>query len=236
MLHIVSVALENSWLAVLLTAVIAYLLGSISSAVIVSRMMYKEDVREKGSGNAGATNVLRNYGKKAAVFTTLGDLLKSVVAVLIGGYLLVHLQMTHSQEISEESLRIVGRYMAGMFCVLGHLYPIYFGFRGGKGVMTSLGMIVILDYRVAILCLVTFGIVLALSRMVSLSSVLAVFVAPFLVYVFGTFVDGHSAVSVAFCTFMVAVISSIVIIKHRTNMVRIVKGTESKLSFGKKEK
>lgn len=236
MLHIVPIALENSWLAVLLTAVIAYLLGSINSAVIVSRAMFKEDVREKGSGNAGATNILRNYGKKAAIFTTLGDLLKSVIAVLVGGYLLINLQMTHSQEISVESLRIVGRYMAGMFCVLGHLYPVYFGFRGGKGVMTSLGMIIILDYRVALLCLLTFGVVIALSRMVSLSSILAVFVAPFTVYVFGKYVDGHSTISIAFCTFMVAIIASIVIIKHRTNMVRIVKGNESKLSFGKKDK
>jgi len=236
MLRIVPIALENSWLAVLLTAVIAYLLGSINTAVIVSRLMFKEDVRDKGSGNAGATNMLRNYGKKAAIFTTLGDLAKSFIAVLIGGLLLVNLQLTHSQEISEESLRIVGRYMAGMFCVLGHLYPLYFGFRGGKGVMTSLGMIIILDYRVAILCLLTFALVLWLSRMVSLSSILAEFVAPFLVYILGTFVDGRSTISVAFCTFMVAVIVSIVIVKHRSNIVRIVKGTESKLSFGKKDK
>ncbi len=235
MLDIVFTSLENSWLAVLLTAVTAYLLGSINSAVIVSRTLFKEDVREKGSGNAGATNMLRNYGKKAAAYTTIGDLLKSIVAVLLGGWLLMTVQMTHAQEISVDSLRIVGRYMAGMFCVLGHLYPVFFGFRGGKGVMTSLGMIIILDIRVAALCLLTFGIVVALSRMVSLSSILAVFVAPFLVYLFGTFVDGHSTLAVGFCTFMVAVISSIVIFQHRTNVVRIIKGTENKLSFSKKK-
>ncbi len=235
MLEIVSVALENSWLAVLLTALSAYLLGSINSAVIVSRVMFKEDVRDKGSGNAGATNMLRNYGKAAAAYTAVGDLLKSIVAVLLGGWLLVAVQMTHTPNISEESMRVVGRYMAGMFCVLGHLYPVFFGFRGGKGVMTSLGMIIILDIRVAALCLLTFGIVVVLSRMVSLSSILAVFVAPFLVYVLGTFVDGHSVLAVGFCTFMVAVIASIVIIQHRTNMVRIIKGTESKLTFGKKK-
>ncbi len=235
MLEIVFTSLENSWLAVLLTAVSAYLLGSINSAVIVSRTMYKEDVREKGSGNAGATNMLRNYGKAAAAYTTIGDLLKSIVAVLIGGWLLVTLQLTNAPNISAESLRVVGRYMAGMFCVLGHLYPVFFGFRGGKGVMTSLGMIIILDVRVAALCLLTFGIVVVLSRMVSLSSILAVFVAPFLVYLFGTFVDGHSALAVGFCTFMVAVIASIVIIQHRTNVVRIMKGTENKLTCGKKK-
>lgn len=235
MLGIVSTALENSWLAVLLTVVCAYLLGSINSAVIVSRLLYKEDVRDKGSGNAGATNMLRNYGKKAALYTTIGDLLKSIIAVLLGGWLLMTVQLTHTQEIGIESMRIVGRYMAGMFCVLGHLYPVYFGFRGGKGVMTALGMIIILDYRVAAVCLLTFGIVVAISRMVSLSSILAVFVAPFLVYLLGTYVDGYTILAVSFCTFMVAVIASIIIIQHRTNVVRILKGTESKLHFGKKK-
>ena len=161
MLQTLQAAVPNSWLSVLLAAVASYLLGSISSAVIVSRCLYREDVREKGSGNAGATNILRNYGAKAAVFTTLGDLAKSIVAVFIGGWLLMHLQLTGTPEISEAGLRIVGRYLAGVCCVLGHLYPVYFGFRGGKGVMTSLGMIIILDWRVALLCLAVFGIVLA---------------------------------------------------------------------------
>ena len=131
MLQTLQAAVPNSWLSVLLAAVASYLLGSISSAVIVSRCLNREDVREKGSGNAGATNILRNYGAKAAAFTTLGDLAKSIVAVFIGGWLLMHLQLTGTPEISETGLRIVGRYLAGVCCVLGHLYPVYFGFRGG---------------------------------------------------------------------------------------------------------
>lgn len=234
MLQTLQVAVPNSWLAVLLTALAAYLLGSISSAVIVSRCLYREDVREKGSGNAGATNMLRNYGAGAAILTTLGDLAKSIVAVMLGGMLLTSLQLTGTPEISEAGLRIVGRYLAGVCCVLGHLYPVYFGFRGGKGVMTSLGMIIILDWRVALCCLAMFGIVLAISRTVSISSVLAVFIAPFLVYVFTKTVDHQSMEATCFCTAVIALIAAIVILKHRSNMVRLFKGTESRISFCKK--
>lgn len=235
MLKIIPTALENSWLAVLLTALIAYLLGSISSAVIVSKCMFHEDVREKGSGNAGATNMLRNYGVKAAIFTTIGDLAKSMIAVLVGGWMLFNLQLTHTAEISDASLQVVGRYLGGVCCVFGHLYPVFFGFKGGKGVMTSCGLILILDIRVALICLAVFGIVVAISRMVSLGSVLAVAVAPFIVYGFGTFVDHRSPATVTFCVAVITVIVVTVILKHRTNIVRIFKGTESKLSFGKKK-
>lgn len=233
MLQMIPTALENSWLALLLTALIAYLLGSISSAVIVSKTLYKEDVREKGSGNAGATNVLRNYGKKAAIYTTIGDLLKSMLAVLIGGFLLQHLQLTHAEGISPDSLRIIGRYLGGACCVFGHMFPLFFGFKGGKGVMTACGLILILDFRVAILCLAVFGITVAMTRMVSLGSVLGVFVAPFLVYFFGTYVDHRSVPAVTFCVTVIAVIVLTIILKHSANIVRIFKGTESKISFKK---
>lgn len=236
MLQIIPVALENSWLALLLTMIVAYLLGSISTAVIVSKVLYCEDVREKGSGNAGATNVLRNYGKKAAIYTTVGDLAKSILAVLIGGFLMVNIQLTNAPGISEESLRIIGRYLGGACCVFGHLYPLYFGFKGGKGVMTSFGLVLILDFRVALICLAVFGIVVALSRMVSLGSVLAVFIAPFLVYIFGTYVDHLSTPAVTFCVVVIAIIVATVIFKHRSNIVRIIHGTENKLSFGRKKK
>ena len=233
MLHTLQVALPNSWLAVLLTALVAYLLGSISSAVIVSRSLFCEDVREKGSGNAGATNVLRNYGKKAALITTVGDLLKSIAAVLAGGFILTHLQLTGTTEISVDGLRIVGRYLAGACCVLGHLYPIYFGFRGGKAVMTSFGMILILDYRVALLCLLVFLVTVGISRMVSLGSVLAVLIAPFAVCFLGLYVDNTSREATLFCTLVIAVVALTVIVKHRSNLVRICNGNENKLKFKK---
>ncbi len=234
MLDTLMIVLPNSWLAVLLTVVFAYLLGSISTAIIVVRVLFREDIREKGSGNAGATNALRNYGTKAAILTTVGDLAKSMISVFLGGFLLVNLQLTGAQEISEEGLRMVGRYLGGICCVLGHLYPIFFRFRGGKGVMASLGLILILDWRAALICLSVFGITLAISRMVSLSSILGVFVSSFLVYLFGTFVDHHSPEAVGFCTAVIALVSIIVIVKHHSNIVRIFKGEENRISFKKK--
>lgn len=227
-------AIENSWLAVLLTAFVAYLCGSVNFAVIISRLMFKEDVRTKGSGNGGATNMLRVYGKAPALLTLVGDLAKSFVAILCGGYLLTHLQLTGTAEISLESMRLVGRYLAGVSCVFGHLYPVFFGFRGGKGVLTSLGMILILDIRVALLCLAVFIITVAITRMVSLGSVLGEAVAPGLVFLFAKFVDGNSTASVSFCVAFITLTVLTVIIKHRTNIVRICKGTESKIHFSKK--
>lgn len=235
MLDTLLIALPNSWLAVLLTAIQAYLLGSISTAIIVVRVLHREDIRDKGSGNAGATNVLRNYGTRAAIITTLGDLAKSILAVFCGGLLLMHLQLTGADEISMESLRLVGRYLGGVCCVLGHLYPVFFRFHGGKGVMASLGLIIILDYRVALICLAVFLITLAIGRMVSLGSVAAVFFAPFLVYLFGTYVDHRSAETVAFCTAVITLIVTLVILKHASNISRICHGTEHKLSFKKKK-
>ena len=120
--------LANSWLAMLLTAVIAYLLGSLNSAIIVTRITAKQDIRQFGSGNAGATNVLRSQGKLPAVLTTVGDLAKSFVAVLIGGWLLVHLQLAQSSGAPEgvhpAELELIGEYLAGFFCIIGPLFPL----------------------------------------------------------------------------------------------------------------
>ena len=210
--------LQNSWLALLLTAAAAYLLGSINSAIIVTRLFAKEDIRSYGSGNAGATNVLRSQGKLPAILTTVGDLAKSFAAVLLGGFLLTNLSLGQPSVSSylapfmlEENLRLVGQYLAGFFCIIGHLFPLYFGFRGGKGVLTTLGMMLILDWKVALLSLLMFIIV-----------------------VFRMFVYKQDASTVIFCTCMAVLIAAILIIKHIPNIKRIAKGTESKLSFGKK--
>ena len=226
--------LQNSWLALLLTAAAAYLLGSINSAIIVTRLFAKEDIRSYGSGNAGATNVLRSQGKLPAILTTVGDLAKSFAAVLLGGFLLTNLSLGQPSVSSylapfmlEENLRLVGQYLAGFFCIIGHLFPLYFGFRGGKGVLTTLGMMLILDWKVALLSLLMFIIVVLFSRMVSLGSICAAATMAVLTYVFRMFVYKQDASTVSFC-------AAILIIKHIPNIKRIAKGTESKLSFGKK--
>ena len=119
--------ISAKWLPLLLTAVIAYLLGSISPAILVGRCFAKTDIREMGSGNAGATNVLRSLGKVPAIITTAGDLAKSVVAVLLSRLFMTNLGGDFNVD---QSVRI-GMYIAGVVCILGHLFPLYYGFRGG---------------------------------------------------------------------------------------------------------
>lgn len=234
--------LQVNWLAMLLTAAEAYLLGSLNSAIIVTRLTAKKDIRSFGSGNAGATNVLRSQGKLPALLTTLGDLAKSFVAVLIGGWLMVSLSGRLaplfdfvSPSMQEENLRLVGEYLAGFFCIIGHLFPLYFGFRGGKGILTALGMMLILDWKVALLSLLMFIIVVAASKMVSLGSVCAAATMAVLTYVFRTFVYKQDTGTVIFCTCMAVLIAAILIIKHIPNIKRILNGTESKLSFRSKK-
>lgn len=231
--------LANSWLSLLLTAVVGYLLGSVNWAIIVTKAFSHKDIRAVGSGNAGATNVLRSQGALPALLTTVGDVAKGVLAVLIGGWLLVHLRLQGAAPGSElpEGLlnadRLIGRYCGGLFCVIGHLFPVFYQFRGGKGVLATLGMLLVLDWRVALLGLAAFGVTLAISRMVSLGSIVAACVLPLLTLVFRLYVDHFSTGAVIFCTVLIAVISGIVIWKHRGNLQRIAAGTERRIGEDK---
>lgn len=229
--------LQNSWLALLLTAIAAYLLGSISFAIIVTRLFSKKDIRDFGSGNAGATNVLRSQGKLPALITAVGDIGKSVAAVFLGGYLMTAVQFEYlwinissvSPAHDTEVLRLFGYYVAGLFSILGHMFPVFFGFRGGKGVATTFGMMLFLDWRVALVLLVVFLIVILTTRMVSLGSVLAAVSFPISTWIFRTYLDHQSPPLVWFCTVVTALIAAIVIFRHRANIKRIIQGTESKI-------
>ncbi len=228
--------IANSWLAVLLTAVIAYLLGSINWAIIITKLFSKKDIRSFGSGNAGATNVLRSQGVVPAVLTTVGDLAKAAVSVLIGGWLLVHLNMSGVAAggvFDAENTKIVGQYLGGLFSIVGHMYPIYYGFRGGKGVMATLGMYFVLDWRVALLCLMLFLVIVAVGRMVSLGSVCASTYIPVLTFIFRCYVDDLSIGAVIFCTVLSALNAAIIIFKHGSNMRRLADGTERRIGEDK---
>lgn len=235
--------LANSWLALVLTAVTGYLLGSINWAIIITKWFSRKDIRSVGSGNAGATNVLRSQGTLPAALTTVGDVAKGVLAVLIGGWLLVHLRLDGAapgsslpEELRSFSLnadRLIGRYFGGFFCVLGHLFPIFYQFRGGKGVLATLGMLFVVDWRVALLGLVAFGITVAISRMVSLGSIVAACTLPACTLVLGLWVDHTSGGAVAFCTVLIGLISGIVIWKHKGNIDRIAAGTERRIGEDK---
>ena len=206
-------------------AVIAYLIGSISFSVIISKKMAGFDVREKGSGNAGSTNMLRSVGKKAAAITLICDVLKGVVAIIIAIIL---------GNIFNDSNKELLLQIAGIAVVLGHTFPIFFGFKGGKGVATSLGILIMTNWQIGLICLV-FGIVLiVLTRMVSLGSCMSAILFPVLTL----FIDENYTVLTESKNgnvyFIYSVIMAIIVLyNHRSNIKRILNGTENKISFKK---
>lgn len=202
-------------------AVIAYLIGSINFSVILSKKMAGFDVREKGSGNAGTTNMLRSVGKGAAVLTLVCDVLKGVVAILIAiavGNLVANLDKALLVQI------------AGIAVVIGHTFPIFFGFKGGKGVATSLGILLMTNWQIGLICLVFALLLMALTRMVSLGSCAAAVLFPVLVL----FIKQHYIVTEGMDYFIYSVILAVIVLyNHRSNIKRIMNGTENKLSFKK---
>lgn len=202
-------------------AIIAYLIGSISFSVIISKKMAGFDVREKGSGNAGSTNVLRSVGKKAAALTLVCDILKGVVAILLATLL---------GNIVKELDGVLLVQVAAIAVVIGHTFPIFFGFKGGKGVATSLGVLLLINWQIGLICLVFALVIMALTRMVSAGSVLAAILFPVLTLFIG---QEHFIVSGNYFIFSV-IMALIVAFNHRTNITRILNGTENKLSFKKK--
>ena len=221
----------NSWLAVLLTMVMAYLVGSMNWAIILTRVFSGKDIRMVGSGNAGATNVLRSQGPVLAALTLVGDLGKGVLAAFVGGWIMSWVQLSpgDSPMITPESLVLMGRYIAGVFVVLGHMYPLFHGFRGGKGVAASAGLLFVWDWRMALMCVGLFVLTVALSRMVSLGSVLAASYVPVLTFVFRRWADDMPMETVLFCTVLTSIVALCVIFKHGSNMRRIADGTERRI-------
>lgn len=223
--------LQNSWLSLILTAVVAYLLGSTNWAIIITRLFKHKDIRQEGSGNAGATNVLRSQGLPLAILTLVGDMGKGILAALVGGWIMAYVQMApgESPVLSREALEFVGHYVAGLFVVIGHLYPIYHNFKGGKGVAATMGLLFVLDWRMAVMCVGMFLLTVALSRMVSLGSVLAMSYVPVLTFIFRRWVDDMAMESAVFCTVLSGLVAVIVVVKHGSNMRRLAEGTESRI-------
>ena len=202
----------------LLAALAAYLLGSLNFGVIISRLRYGDDIRRHGSGNAGATNALRTYGKLAAVLVLAGDFLKGTFAVLLGSMI---------------AGQLLGGWVASLLVILGHMFPAFFGFRGGKGVATAAGAILLLNpYSLAGL-LAVFVVVTAATRYVSLASVLAAASFPLFTLAYGLRV-GMTASGAALTTAFALTEGGLVIWKHRGNIRRLLDGTENRLGSGKK--
>ncbi|MEE0111030.1 MAG: glycerol-3-phosphate acyltransferase [Oscillospiraceae bacterium] len=206
-------------LSVILTAIAAYLLGNLNGAVVVSRLVAHEDVRTKGSGNAGLTNFTRNYGSATSLYVILIDMGKAVAACLIGGLLL-----------KRYGYYTEGVALGGLFVILGHDFPALLGFRGGKGILSGVTVALMMDWRIG---LFVFGIFLAaylLTKYVSLGSILSSGSFGFF-YAWAHWGEGWFPILVGF------LLSGLIVWMHRSNIVRLVKGEERKTNlFGKGNK
>lgn len=226
------------WWPVLIVAAGSYLLGSINSAVIISRAMGHGDIRTKGSGNAGTTNMLRSVGKGAAILTFAFDALKCVAAVVPTRIWFTILCTSNG---IDPHIANYGIYIAGFFCMIGHIFPLYFKFKGGKGVVTLAATIALLDWRVFLICFAIFAIIFFTTRMMSLCSVIGSICYPIVTFCMIFFVDykmGLEPTGIHFSyviamTAISAVLGGVVIAKHHENIRRILNGTERKVSFHK---
>lgn len=202
--------------AVLISVVIiGYLLGSINTSIIFSKFK-KTDIREHGSGNAGLTNTLRTFGKGAAVVVLLGDVLKGIIAILLARFVCNIFAIDMVNEASQ---------IAGIAAIVGHNFPIYYGFKGGKGVLTSVTVLMMIDYKLALCSLLVFIIIVAITRYVSLGSITAA--AAFVVMVI--VLKRYDLLAFGI------IVASMLIIRHRSNIKRLIQGNENKLGQKKKE-
>lgn len=220
-------------LVILITAAISYLLGSCNSAIITVRLLKHEDIREHGSKNAGLTNTLRCYGKGPALITLIGDLSKGIIAcflsiviakAILGG----DFGQTH---IIDE--RTIG-YISGIFSILGHIFPVYYGFKGGKGVLVSCSILLVIDPVTFCIVIPLFIAVVAISRYVSLGSIIAAAAYPIITFCIHMFVYNVGMERSLIHTALVICTSAMIIYMHRTNIERLRNGTENK--FGAKKK
>lgn len=200
----------------ILVSIIAYFIGSISFSVIFSRKFAGFDVRDKGSKNAGTTNVLRMVGKKVAALTLVCDILKGVISIVIA--------ITAGAIWKDVDIEML-KYLAGFFAILGHTFPIFFEFRGGKGVATALGVLITLNWKIGLICLIFALILITFTKMVSFGSILSAILYPILILFMGNVKFGAVVVSL--------LITLLVIFNHRENIKRIKNGTENKISLKK---
>ena len=207
------IPLIPSMLLVLFYVLVPYLLGSINTAIVVSGKIYHDDIRRYGSGNAGFTNVMRTYGKSAALMTLGGDILKTILSILIGWSVFGYLTA----------------YIAGFACFIGHIYPVYYGFKGGKGVLCMASILLMLDWRIFLALLVVFvGIVMA-TKYISAGSVICSMMFPLML-------NRMNNTGIYMIEFVAIAIAVVVVVKHRENLKRIFNGTESKFKIKKSKK
>ena len=193
-------------------AAASYLLGCSNGAIITSHLFYHDDVRRHGSGNAGLTNFYRTYGAKYALLVIACDMLKAAAAVWLGGEVLGGIL----------GWAVFGKYFAALFCIIGHMFPAFYAFKGGKGILCSGTLLLCLDWRIALACWGLFLVLWITVRYVSLGSVSAAVMFPVLTQIiYNDF----------YLTVLAALITALVIFAHRENIVRLLRGTENKFHF-----
>ena len=193
---------------------VAYILGSFNFAIIISGRTYKQDIRNFGSKNAGMTNMMRTYGKKAAALTLLGDAMKSVVAAIVG------------YAVFGQS----GAYVAGCACILGHMFPVFYKFKGGKGVVTAATSILMCNPIVFLIVILIFVIIVAFTKYISLGSIMCALMYPFILNMIERIFNGGCELYALLSALLVSVL---LLYKHRENFKRLREGKESKFSFKK---
>ncbi|WP_338817089.1 glycerol-3-phosphate 1-O-acyltransferase PlsY [Parvimonas micra] len=190
--------------------IIAYFLGNISGGMIFGKLLFNKDIRDYGSKNAGTTNALRVFGIKAGALTFIVDLLKSILACFIGMKL----------------LGLNGVLLAGIFVVIGHNWPVFLNFKGGKGIASSFGFIIFLDYKIAIVAIILFITIVVLTKYISLGSILTTTLVLPISYIFFKYRN----IYVLLTFFLLASLS---IYRHKSNIVRLINGNENKINFKK---
>lgn len=205
--------------------IIPYLLGSLNAGLILSRKKYHDDIREHGSGNAGTTNMLRTYGKKAAIITLLGDMFKAFVAVSLG-YLILDTSIYENGAMLFANHS--GAAIAGLFVMIGHMFPIFYKFKGGKGVATSAVVVLMISPVSFLFCFSTFVIIVVGTKYVSLGSCMGMIFYPIILKAFSGEENPTAQI-------MAVLMACLVVFMHRENLKRLSQGKESKLSFGKKK-
>ncbi len=212
--------------AFVLTALVGYLLGGVVFGVLISKVFYHDDVRTHGSGNAGMTNMLRNYGKGAAAATAVGDVGKSVAVVFLGRAIMAALLPNSPLD------PVCGAYLAGIFAVIGHCKPVFFGFKGGKGVLVGAGSALATEPLVCLGLLAIFLVEVSITRIVSLGSIIIAGLYPVVTVCYLAW-QGANLPTLAVSGLCTAVMGVMVIWMHRSNIQRLRDGTEYR--FGQKK-
>ncbi|MCL2126191.1 MAG: glycerol-3-phosphate 1-O-acyltransferase PlsY [Oscillospiraceae bacterium] len=204
-------------LAVFASALPAYLLGGVNGAIITSMVFYRKDIRKYGSGNPGLTNFYRVFGKGGAILVVAIDVAKSIAPVMFGGWVFSRYF----------DMKLFGQAITGFFVIMGHCFPVFYNFKGGKGIMAAGAILFIIDWRIAVVSWGTFILIAALTRYVSLGSIIGTALFPPALLVFG--IGGlYEFIALLMCALLL-------IARHQANIRRLIKGEESKFNFRRKE-